>query len=55
MKPVFNKTMEIKESTGNVEYSETPDNWWYRIYLAVIISNIIIIFALWSFTKIYSH
>lgn len=46
--------MEIKENTENVETVEQPDEWWYRIYLGVIISNIVVILALWSFSKYFS-
>jgi hypothetical protein len=42
--------VEIKENTENAEVTELPDEWWYRVYLGVIISNIVVILALWSFS-----
>lgn len=33
---------------------ELPDNWWYRVYLGVIISNILVILALGTFTYYFS-
>ncbi len=42
---------EIKESNKS---EELPDAWWYRIYLAVIITTIIVISALWTFSHYFS-
>jgi hypothetical protein len=33
---------------------ELPDSWWYRVYLAVIITTIIVISALGTFTRYFS-
>ncbi|MCA1625394.1 MAG: hypothetical protein LC768_12400 [Acidobacteria bacterium] len=33
---------------------ELPDSWWYRIYLAVIITTIVVISALGTFTSYFS-
>ncbi|HXG85256.1 MAG TPA: hypothetical protein VNI84_14640 [Pyrinomonadaceae bacterium] len=33
---------------------ELPDAWWYRVYLAVIITTILVISALWTFTRYFS-
>jgi hypothetical protein len=33
---------------------ELPDEWWYRIYLAVIVTTIIVISALWAFSRYFS-
>jgi len=43
--------MEDKETVGK---NELPDNWWYRIYVAVMISNVLVISALWAFTRYFS-
>ncbi len=40
------------EQIENVE--ELPDGWWYRVYFAVIITTIIIISALGTFTQYFS-
>lgn len=45
------KTEETKE-IETVE--ELPDSWWYRVYLAVIITTIVVISALGLFTKTFS-
>ena len=34
---------------------ELPDAWWYRVYLGVIISNILVILALGTFTYYFSN
>jgi hypothetical protein len=36
------------------EKNELPDSWWYRVYLGVVIATILVIFALWSFTRYFS-
>ncbi len=33
---------------------ELPDAWWYRVYLMVIITTIIVISALGTFTRYFS-
>ena len=42
---------KIKQ-TETVE--ELPDAWWYRVYLAVIITTIIVIAVLGIFTAYFS-
>ena len=44
-------TEEIKE-TEKVE--ELPDSWWYRIYLTVIITTVVVIAALGAFSRYFS-
>ncbi len=46
----------MKEEYSNEipEVAELPDNWWYRVYLGVIISNILVILALGTFTYYFS-
>lgn len=34
---------------------ELPDAWWYRVYLAVIITAVVIISALGFFTNYFSR
>jgi len=36
------------------EVEELPDAWWYRVYLAVIITTIIVISVLGAFTRYFS-
>ncbi|HEV8158422.1 MAG TPA: hypothetical protein VGP58_05285 [Pyrinomonadaceae bacterium] len=46
MKSENNQQIEIVE--------ELPDSWWYRVYLAAIITTIIVISALGTFTRYFS-
>ena len=46
MKSENNQQIEIVE--------ELPDSWWYRVYVAVIITTIIVISALGTFTRYFS-
>lgn len=41
-----------KETVDNVE--ELPDAWWYRVYIAVVIVTVLVISALWGFTRYFS-
>ncbi len=43
---------EIVET--NNEKAEPPDSWWYKVYLAVILTTILVITALWGFSKYFS-
>ncbi|MDQ3713601.1 MAG: hypothetical protein M3388_15450 [Acidobacteriota bacterium] len=44
-----------KEKIENIdELEELPDNWWYRVYLAVIVVTILVISALGIFTRYFS-
>ncbi|CAA9424066.1 MAG: hypothetical protein AVDCRST_MAG74-3207 [uncultured Pyrinomonadaceae bacterium] len=36
------------------EVEELPDSWWYRVYLGVIITTILVISALWAFSRYFS-
>ena len=42
------------ETNKQVIVEELPDSWWYRVYIAVIITTIIVISALGLFTEIFS-
>ena len=33
---------------------ELPDEWWYRVYAAVIITTLVVVLALWAFTEFFS-
>ena len=46
--------MQTEEIIEKVEVEELPDAWWYRVYLAVIISTIIVIAALGAFSRYFS-
>jgi hypothetical protein len=49
------KNMENKEMNQKKEVVELPDSWWYRVYLAVIITTIIVISLLWFFSQHFSN
>ncbi len=34
---------------------ELPDDWWYRVYAAVIVTTIIVITILGIFTRYFSN
>ncbi len=46
MKSANNEQIEVVK--------ELPDAWWYRVYLAAIITTIIVISALGAFTRYFS-
>jgi hypothetical protein len=34
--------------------AEKPDAFWYRVYLAVVVTTILVIAALWTFSLYFS-
>ncbi len=46
--------MEIEEIKQIEMVEELPDSWWHRVYLAVIVTTIIVISALGAFTFYFS-
>ncbi|MEJ7701038.1 MAG: hypothetical protein WKF71_15540 [Pyrinomonadaceae bacterium] len=46
--------MDIEEIKQIETVEELPDSWWYRVYLAVIITTIIVISTLGAFTFYFS-
>jgi hypothetical protein len=34
---------------------EKPNAWWYRVYLAVIVTTVLVIAALWLFSHYFSR
>lgn len=43
------------EKINTEEIEELPDSWWYRVYLAVIITTVLVIAALWAFSLYFSN
>ena len=44
-----------KENIENVDNAEElPDAWWYRVYFGVIVATILVISALWAFSRYFS-
>jgi hypothetical protein len=33
---------------------ELPDAWWHRVYVAVIVTTVLVVVLLWSFTEFFS-
>lgn len=43
------------ENVKNEEKAdELPDSWWYRVYLGVIVTTVLVISALWAFSRYFS-
>mgnify|MGYP001245882376 CR=1 FL=1 len=40
------------ENQENVE--ELLDEWWYRVYLAVMITTVVVLALLWAFSRYFS-
>jgi putative effector of murein hydrolase LrgA (UPF0299 family) len=36
-----------------IEAEELPDEWWYRVYVAVIVATIVVISALGAFSQYF--
>lgn len=47
--------MKKEEPDQNIETGELPDSWWHRVYLAVVVTTILVIAALWAFTAYFTH
>ncbi len=50
----FSDGLYLAGSTGRLTTIDTTDSWWYRVYLAVIITTIIVISTLGAFTFYFS-
>ncbi|MDQ3132645.1 MAG: hypothetical protein M3Q99_18000 [Acidobacteriota bacterium] len=46
--------MNTENIKTDEQREELPDSWWYRVYLAVIITTIIVISVLGAFTRYFS-
>jgi hypothetical protein len=46
--------MESEQINQTDETAELPDSWWHRVYLGVIITTILVISALWAFSRYFS-
>jgi hypothetical protein len=34
---------------------EKPDSFWHRVYLAVVVTTVVVITALWAFSQYFSN
>ena len=48
------KVMGSHEGKRADPSEELPDEWWYRVYAGVILSLIVVISLLWSFSRYFS-
>jgi hypothetical protein len=46
--------MKNNEMNREEKVEELPESWWNRVYIAVIITTILVITALGLFTKYFS-
>jgi hypothetical protein len=46
--------MQIKDIHQENKSEELPDSWWYRVYLAAVITTVLVISALGAFTHYFS-
>jgi hypothetical protein len=46
--------MKTDETNQKENVEELPDSWWYRVYLGVIITTVVVISALGLFSKYFS-
>lgn len=46
--------VETEQPEMEKKGEELPDEWWYRVYLGVIITTILVIAALWLFSRHFS-
>jgi|GEM_PF-2464959 len=44
---------ENKPEVPNVE--EYPEDWWYKVYAAVLVINVLVIYLLWAFSRYFSE
>ncbi len=51
--PIFTE-MEKRIPENSLPSNELPDSWWHRVYLAVIITTILVITALGLFSRYFS-
>ena len=36
------------------ETEELPDDWWHRVYAAVIVTTVVVLCLLWAFSRYFS-
>jgi len=48
------KPMGSHETTKADPAEELPDEWWHKIYGAVMVTTVVVISALWAFSRYFS-
>jgi hypothetical protein len=46
--------MHTEKINENEKVEELPDEWWYRVYLGVIITTVVVILSLGLFSEHFS-
>lgn len=46
--------MQTEDNQPIETIEELPDAWWYRVYLGVIVTTILVVSALWAFSRYFS-
>jgi hypothetical protein len=46
--------MEESEPRTDQPVEELPDDWWYRVYFGVVVTTVVVISALWIFSRHFS-
>lgn len=46
--------MNEREKTEPAKREELPDEWWRKIYVAVIVTTVIVISLLWLFSRYFA-
>lgn len=47
--------MESENLEKKAEVEELPDSWWHRVYIAVVVTTVVVITALWAFTEYFTN
>lgn len=46
--------MGSHEDKSKVPVEELPDEWWHKVYAAVIVTTVVVIGLLWAFSRYFS-
>jgi len=46
--------VHTEDSRIDEPVEELPDSWWHRVYLAVVVTTVVVITALWAFSRYFS-
>jgi hypothetical protein len=46
--------MNELETSESAKPEEKPDDWWYKVYVAVMVNAIVMIFLLWLFSRYFA-
>jgi hypothetical protein len=46
--------MNTENLEPNEKVEELPDEWWHKVYLSVIVTTVLVLAALWAFSRYFS-